>query len=321
MTEARSRTDLGLSLGLAAGAVLGLSMGQRRRAIATSPFRQGHAQRTALITGASSGIGECYARQLARRGYNVILVARREARLQALAAELSRQYAVQAEVLVADLTDAADVARVEARIAETDTLEILVNNAGFGTAGAFIENEIASQDAMIRIHATTATRLTHAALQGMLARRCGAIVNVASMVAFYPVAGSATYSGVKAYLKGFSEALCQEVAGTGVRMQVLCPGFTRTEFQKAGHIDEVGVPDFLWLSPETVVTQSLRDLDAGRVISVPGVGYRLLAILAGLIPRPLLYQFGYWIRRYRAASMKRFEGFDLYHIGGQQEKR
>ncbi len=304
----RSHRNLWVRWGLAAGAILGFAVWQRRRAIALSPFRQAHAARTALVTGASSGIGACYARQLARRGYNVILVARREARLQALAAELSRQYAVQAEVLVADLTDAADIARVEARIAETDTLDILVNNAGFGTAGAFADNEIASQDAMIRIHATAATRLTRAALPGMLARHHGAIVNVASMTAFYPVAGSATYSGVKAYLKGFSEALYQELDGTGVRVQVLCPGFTRTEFQKTGHIDEVGVPDFLWLAPETVVTQSLRDLDAGQVISVPGAGYHLLASLSGLVPRTLLYSLGRWIRRYRAAAMARSQG-------------
>jgi len=265
--------------------------------------------RTALITGASSGIGASYARQLARAGYNLVLVARREARLQALAAELTRQYAVQAEVLVADLADPADVARVEARIAEIDNLDFLVNNAGFGTAGAFVDNEIASQDAMIRVHVTASVRLTRAALPGMLARHCGAIVNVASFVAFFPVTGSVTYSATKAYLKSFPEALYQELAGTGVRVQALCPGFTRTEFQDVNNVDKAGIPNFMWMSPESVVAQSLRDLDAARAVSVPGAGYRLLAMLCGVIPRSILYGIGRWIRRYRDTSTTPFGGF------------
>lgn len=303
------RGALWLGLGLAASAAAGLTVWQRRRAFMTSPLRQARQMRTALITGASSGIGASYARQLACEGYHLVLVARREARLQALADELAQRHHVQAEVLVADLANPADVARVEARIAEIDNLDFLVNNAGFGTAGTFVKNEIASQDAMIRVHVTASVRLTRAALPGMLARRCGAIVNVASLVAFYPVTGSATYSATKAYLKSFTEALHQELAGTGVRVQALCPGFTRTEFQSVGKIDEVGIPDFMWMSPEVVTAQSLRDLDAGRVISVPGAGYRLLAALSGFIPRSLLYRVGRWVRQYRAASTTPFGGF------------
>ena len=135
------------------------------------------------------------------------------------------------------------------------------------------------------------------------------VVNVASFVAFFPVTGSVTYSATKAYLTSFTEALHQELAGTGVRVQVLCPGFTRTEFQSAGKIDAQGIPDFAWMSAEAVVAQSLRDLDNGRVVSVPGVGYRLLATLSGLIPRDVLYSVGRWTRRYRAASATPFGGF------------
>lgn len=309
----RHRTTIGLGLGIAAGIVAARIWRQRQRARKTSPLRCAGDGRVALVTGASSGIGEAYARALARKGYALILVARREARLQALAEELSSQHNIPVEVLVADLADSAGVAKVEARIAETGRastpIAFLVNNAGFGIQGTFVENDIASHEAMIRLHVDTTVRLTRAVLPGMLAQDCGAIVNVASFVAFFPVTGSVTYSATKAYLKSFSEALHQELAGTGVRVQALCPGFTRTEFQNAGKIDEEGIPDFAWMSAESVVTQSLRDLDNERVISVPGVGYRLLAVLSGLIPRSLLYSVGRWTRRYRATFAPSFDGF------------
>lgn len=302
--ESRCKT-LGTGLSLAAGLVAGMTVWRRQRARRESPLRRDGA-RVALVTGASSGIGEAYARALAREGYALVLVARREARLRALAAELALRHHAPVEVLVADLADPAGIARVEARLAVGD-VSFLVNNAGFGTAGTFVENEIARQTAMIRVHVTASVRLTRAALPGMLARRCGAIVNVASMVAFLPVAGSVTYSATKAYLKSFTEALHQELAGAGVRVQALCPGFTRTEFQKVGKIDEMGVPNFMWMSSEAVVAQSLRDLDAECVVSVPGVGYRLLATLSGLIPRSVLYDAGRWIRQYRVNSQQRYK--------------
>ncbi|MGC9393774.1 MAG: SDR family NAD(P)-dependent oxidoreductase [Anaerolineae bacterium] len=305
----RHRTTIGLGLGIAGGIVAARIWRQRQRARKTSPLRCAGAGRVALVTGASSGIGEAYARALARKGYALILVARREARLQALAEELSSQHNIPVEVLVADLADSAGVAKVEARIAETSALAFLVNNAGFGIRGTFVENDIASHEAMIRLHVDTTVRLTRAVLPGMLAQDCGAVVNVASFVAFFPVTGSVTYSATKAYLKSFSEALHQELAGTGVRVQALCPGFTRTEFQNTGKIDEQGIPNFAWMSAESVVEQSLRDLDNGRVISVPGAGYRLLSMLCGLIPRGLLYSMGRWTRRYRATFATPFGGF------------
>jgi len=301
VTEKR-RKLVGLSLGIAVGIVAALRWRQRQRARLASPLRCAGDKGVALITGASSGIGATYARALARAGYALILVARREARLQALAEDLSRQYHVPVEVLVADLADPAGVASVEARIAETGALAFLVNNAGLGTPGPFVENTIQSQEAMIRVHVNAAIRLTRAALPVMLARQSGAIVNVASLMAFYPLPGSATYAATKSCLKVFTEALHQELMGTGVRVQALCPGFTRTEFHDANNITERGVPDFAWMSAESVVAQSLRDLEAGQVISVPGLGYRLLALLSGIIPRSLLYFVGYRTRRYRPAS-------------------
>ena len=309
----RHRITIGLGLGIAAGIVAARIWRQRQRARRTSPLRCAGSGHVALVTGASSGIGEAYARALARKGYALILVARREARLQALAEELTAQHNVPVEVLVADLADPVGVARVEGRIAGLDragtAIAFLVNNAGFGIQGTFVENDIARHEAMIRLHVDTTVRLTRAVLPGMLAQDCGAVVNVASFVAFFPVTGSVTYSATKAYLKSFTEALHQELVGTGVRAQVLCPGFTRTEFQSAGKIDEKGIPDFAWMSAESVVTQSLRDLDNGRVVSVPGIGYRLLAMLSGLIPRGLLYSVGRWTRRYRATFAPSFDGF------------
>ncbi len=296
----RQKNIIGLSLGIAAGIGAAVTWRQRRRARLTSPLQSADGERVALITGASSGIGAAYARALARAGYVLILVARREARLQALAEELTQVYHVPVEVLVADLADPAGISNVEARIVQIGALAFLVNNAGFGVPGSFVQNEIASHEAMIRVYVNAAVRLTRAALPVMLAQRHGAIVNVASFVAFFPVTGSVTYSATKAYLRSFTEGLHQELDGTGVRVQALCPGFTRTEFQKTGKIDEQGIPNFLWMPAESVVAQSLRDLDNGRVISVPGLGYRLLALLAGLIPRDLLYSVGQWTRRYRA---------------------
>lgn len=305
----RHRNTIGLSLGIAAGIVAALAWRQRERARRSSPLRCTGDERVALITGASSGIGATYARALASEGYALILVARREARLQALADELTRQYHVPVEVLVADLADPAGVARVETCIAETGALAFLVNNAGLGSSGPLVENDMARQEAMIRVHVNAALRLTRAALPGMLARKSGAIVNVASLMAFYPLPGSATYAATKSCLKVFTEALHQELMETGVRVQALCPGFVRTEFHDANNITERGVPDFVWMSAESVVAQSLRDLDNGRVVSVPGWGYRLLALISGLVPRSLLYTFGYRTRRYRPDATTSPGGF------------
>ncbi|GIV59641.1 MAG: hypothetical protein KatS3mg043_0730 [Rhodothermaceae bacterium] len=189
-----------------------------------------HDARTALITGASSGIGAGFARRLAERGYNLILVARRADRLAELAEELQTRHGIEAEGLPADLATDEGIRRVEARIVDCDTLDLLVNNAGFGTTGRFAEIDLAPQLAMIHVHVIAPVRLIRAALPGMMARGAGGIINVSSVSAFWPNAGSATYSATKAYLNAFSEALAHELRGTGVTVQALCPGFTRTEF-------------------------------------------------------------------------------------------
>ena len=248
----------------------------------------------ALITGASSGIGAAFARALAAREHDLVLVARREARLRALAAELVERHAVRADVLVADLATEQGVTWVEQRIDALDAVDVLINNAGFGTAGPFAGADLARQLAMIHVHVLAPVRLTHRALPGMLARRRGAIVNVSSIAAFVASPGNATYSGTKAYLKAFTEALWAELRGSGVRVQALCPGFTRTEFHDSADYRarrvQARVPAALWMRAADVVAESLRALQRDHPVCVPGLRNRVLvaaivlAAQTGLLP-------------------------------------
>lgn len=234
----------------------------------------------ALITGASSGIGAAFARQLAATGQHLILVARRRERLTTLATELEERHAVNVEVLVADLSTLDGVERVKDRIAELETLDMLINNAGFGIAGKFAEVDPAKQMDMIHVHVIASVRLCRAALPGMIARRRGRIVNVSSISAFIPAVGNVTYTSTKAYLAAFSEALQAELAGSGVRVQALCPGFTYTGFhdtpELATRFDRSRIPRVMWMPAEKVVAGSLRALERGRAIYIPGLGNRLL---------------------------------------------
>jgi short-subunit dehydrogenase len=246
---------------------------------------------SALITGASSGIGAAFARQLAAKGYHLILVARGEERLAALAAELREDYPIAAEILVADLSNSVDVERVERRIAEIESLDLLINNAGFGAPGPFAEVDLARHVAMIHVHVIASVLLSRAALPGMMARRRGAIINVSSVASFLPMPGNATYSATKAYLNVFSEALQAELKGTGVRIQALCPGFTHTGFHDTPEYGGSGrphIPELLWMSAQEVAAQSLNALSQDRVIFIPGLKNRLLAVLARNVPRSLL---------------------------------
>ena len=247
-------------------------------------------QQTALVTGASSGIGAEFARQLAARGYDLWLIGRREERLSALAAELRGRHAISAEPMVADLAQAAGVAAVEARIAGLASLALLVNNAGFGLGGAFVGRSRDDQAAMLNVHMVAPMRLTHAALPGMLARGAGGIINVASLAAFMALPGEANYCATKAYLVTFSRALAAEVRKKGVRVQALCPGFTVTEFHSRPEQGGVGpdrFPRWAWGSAQAVVADSLRALDRGQAVCVPGFINRAIAALArtGLVDR------------------------------------
>jgi short-subunit dehydrogenase len=224
---------------------------------------------------------------LAQQGYNLILVARNEARLEALSQQLSRQHRILADAMAADLSLAADVERVQGRIAGLDDLELLVNNAGYGIPGSFDQSSLGKQVEMVDVHVLASMRLARAALPSMVARRSGAIINVASLAAFVPLPGSANYCATKAYLVAFSEALQAEVMQYGVRVQALCPGFVNTSFHDRGEFsrfDRTRFPEFAWMSAESVVRESLDGLAEGRVICVPGLFYRAISAVVRFAP-------------------------------------
>jgi short-subunit dehydrogenase len=225
----------------------------------------------ALVTGASSGIGAEFARQLAGRGYSLVITARRAERLAALAADLSEKHGVQVQTLVADLADAGGIAAVEARLGTGD-VDLLVNNAGFGIAKTFARADLGGQAAMLSVHVMAPMRFMHAALPAMIERRTGGVINVASLLAFFSTPGNANYAATKAYLMRFSRAVHGEVWRKGVTVQALCPGFTETEMHvnpKTGHFERLG-PAFLWASPARVVRSSLRSLDRRQSLCIPG---------------------------------------------------
>lgn len=249
----------------------------------------------AVVTGASAGIGREFSEQLARRGYDLLLVARDRNRLTEVAASLASASGVEVEAFPADLTRDEDVTRLAERLAGSPRLALLVNNAGFGLRGKLAEADPGKQEAMVRLHTLAPMRLTQAALPVMLRNDAGAVVNVSSIASFIYSAGNANYCATKAYLTVFSEGVATEVAGTGVQVQALCPGFTRTEFH--GRIGTPGrLPRFAWKTARAVVDHSLRCLDrGGPTVCIPGLRFRLLVGVVRLMPRRLIG----WITRRR----------------------
>ncbi len=239
----------------------------------------------ALVTGASAGIGETFARRLAQQGFNLILVARRKEHLDSLAADLQGTHGCKARVLVADLSTEEGIERARQAILDTANLQLLVNNAGFGHQGKFWELEPEADEAVTRLNVLATVALTRAALRGMLERRRGSIINVSSVQGFYASPYMATYCATKAYVSNFTEALSEELRGTGVRVQVLCPGFTRTEFQRRAQIDVSRVPYFAWMTSQQVVDASLRALDRGQHLCVPGTLNKIFGLFRGAAAR------------------------------------
>ena len=239
----------------------------------------------ALVTGASAGIGLAFAERLARDGYDLILVARRRERLEELAKRLRESHKAEVEVLVADLTDAGDLLGAEQRASTAPGLDLLVNNAGFGTAGPFRTLDPDAEEREVLLNCIALVRLTRAALPRMVERGRGGVINVSSMAGFMPSPYNATYGATKAFVNSFTEALAQELRGTGVVVQALCPGFTRTEFQEVAEVDTSQIPDFAWMEPGPVVDAALAALEARDVICVPGLGNRVLSWTARSLPR------------------------------------
>ena len=242
--------------------------------------------RTALVTGASAGIGRAFAERLAHDGSDVVLVARDRTRLERLAADLRARHGVAAEVLVADLADRAQTEEVCRRLADPDRpVEVLVNNAGFGLQRPFLDNDVRQEEQALDVMVRAVLLLSHAAGRAMRERGSGRIVNVSS-VASFTVSG--TYSAEKSFVTVFTEGLAGQLAGTGVTATAVCPGLTRSEFHERARMTLPGVPRGMWLDADEVARQGLADAAAGKVVSVPGPQWKAVSLVVRALPRPLL---------------------------------
>jgi uncharacterized protein len=239
----------------------------------------------ALITGPTSGLGAGFARRYAIDGYDLVLVARDATRLERLAAELHDEAGANVEVLVADLADAADRAKVADRLATG--VRVLVNNAGFGTSGEFWTADFALLQSQLDVNVTAVMQLTHAAMPSMLAAGEGTVINVASVAGLLPGRGS-TYSASKAWVIAFSEGLANGLGDRGVGVHALCPGFVHTEFHERAGIDMAKTPSFLWLEVDDVVRETMADVAKGKVVIVPGLQYKALTTGGRMVPRNLV---------------------------------
>jgi short-subunit dehydrogenase len=246
----------------------------------------------ALVTGATAGIGESFTRLLAREGFNIVLVARDETRLQERAASLREKFSIECEIVVADLSTNDGCERVE-RYIKDNRIDVLINNAGFGLNKAFTVSHIDKEEELLSVLVRTPMRLMHVALPLMKERGTGTVINVSSVACF--ITGG-TYSAAKSYLTVLSESLHTEHAGTGVTVSALCPGFTRTEFHERGRMRMGGLPDFLWLDSDQLVATSWADAQSGKAISIPGWQYKTLVGITRSIPRSLVRKFGMNLR-------------------------
>lgn len=240
---------------------------------------------TALITGATAGLGAEFARQLAADGHRLVLVARDEARLREKAAALSAEFGVETEVLPADLSTEEGIAAVAARLGEQEAVTLLVNNAGFGLAKWFTDNPVEDERTHLKVLVQAPMELCHAALTAMQRRGSGGIINVASVAGFLP---RGTYSAAKAWLINFSRWANNFYAPHGIHVTAVCPGFVHTEFHQRMGADMGGIPSWMWLWPERVVREGLRDARAGKSVSIPSRRYKVLARIPAVVPEALM---------------------------------
>ena len=241
---------------------------------------------TALITGPTSGIGRAFADAYAHRGFDLVLVSRDESRLKQVADEVSRVYAVSCEVLPADLADSDDLAHVEARVEDSERpIEAVVNNAGYAVAKWFGDTTVEEEDRSLDVLVRAPLRLSHAAVRQMRARGGGELVNVSSVAGFTP---RGTYGAHKAWLTSLTEWINIAYGREGIKATAVCPGFVRTEFHQRANIDLSTVPRWMWLQPEQVVEEAIRDLLGGKPVSIPSRRYRVLTSVSRLAPRPLV---------------------------------
>jgi uncharacterized protein len=241
--------------------------------------------RVALITGPTSGIGEGFARRYAADGHDLVLVSRDAGRLGQLAAELRDEAGRDIEVLPADLANSVDRAKVADRLA-AGGIDVLVNNAGFGTSGEFWTADPALLQGQLDVNVTAVMQLTRAALPAMIEAGSGTVVNVASVAGLLSGRGS-TYSASKAWVVSFTEGLAVGLRGTGVGMHVVCPGYVHTEFHHRAGIDMTSLPSFMWLGVDDVVRETLADVAQGKVVIIPGVQYKAITTANRMVPRSL----------------------------------
>ncbi|MBQ0883742.1 SDR family oxidoreductase [Streptomyces sp. RM72] len=241
---------------------------------------------TALITGSTAGIGAAFARRLAADGHDLVLVARDTKRLREQATELHDRHGIEAEVLTADLSTDAGIDAVAARLGDRRSpVDLLVNNAGFGNKGRFLDVPMADELTMLKVHCEAVLRLTSAAVESMRERGRGGVVNVASVAAFVP---RGTYGASKAWVVQFTQGVAKDLAGSGVRLMALAPGFVRTEFHERAGMGTDNIPNWMWLDADNVVAAALADLSRGKTLSIPDPRYKTLMGAAKLVPRGLL---------------------------------
>jgi short-subunit dehydrogenase len=240
----------------------------------------------AIVTGPTAGIGAAYAKLLAAKGYNLVLVSRDLGRLKQTAADLTAKHGIETQVLTADLTTDKGIATLADFIAKNE-IEVLINNAGFGLNSSFVKSSAADEQSVVNILVTAPMQLSHAVLPQMVARKSGTIVNVSS-VAGYFAAGH--YSAAKAYVTVLTESIHAEVSKHGVNVSALCPGFTKTEFHQRAKMKMDSLPEFMWLNADFLVAKSWADAQRGKAISIPGWQYRVMVWIAKASPRA-------WMRR------------------------
>lgn len=241
---------------------------------------------TALITGSTAGIGAAFARRLAADGHNLVLVARDNKRLREQATELHDRHGIEAEVLSADLATEDGITTVERRLGDRQNpVDLLINNAGFGNKGHYLEVPMDDELRMLKVHIEAVLRLTSAAVPGMRDRGRGGVVNVASMGAFVP---RGTYGASKAWVVQFTQGAMKDLAGSGVRLMALCPGFVRTEFHDRAGMSTDNIPKWMWLDADKLVAAALTDLARGKPVSIPDPRYKALMGVVKVAPRGLL---------------------------------
>ncbi|GAA1909166.1 SDR family NAD(P)-dependent oxidoreductase [Nocardioides marmoribigeumensis] len=261
----------------------------RRAAESAAAGAHDPARPIALVTGPTAGIGLAFAHELARRGFDLVLVARSEDTLQDLAARLRTEHDVAVEVLAADLGDREQLARVEARLSDrSQPVDLLVNNAGFGLKEQFADNSVEEEQAMLDVLVVAVMRLSHAATTTMLERGFGGIINVSSVAGYLP---RGTYGAAKAYVTRLSLWADGTYRERGVRTMALCPGFVRTEFHERMDVGRDSVPSWMWLDADKLVREALDDFDDGKALSVPDLRYKAVTAAARYVPTGLLTRF------------------------------